>query len=412
MKSLQVLLFGSLPFLAVILASGCQEKRPSGIASNKLHLRVAGRTLADWQRMLNSPDRNEQRKAVHLLGCVGPPAKDAVPALCPLLASKDDTVVSDAIWALEQIGPEAKTALPALLKLLHSDSADPTTKGAILNLLTLIDLTEETGESIVLPFLQYRSQPESEVDEWVRKNAAAYLGRLGPRAQFAVPHLRQALQDQTSIVRVSAARALWAINQDKQAIPVLVKVFQFGTAFSLGEALGSLREIGPSAKEAVPELLRFIEGQPHHLMWLGCLALWRIDHNPKALTIMLKLPDDPHSWAWYPLRQLGSEAKPILPKLLPLLSSRDIQMRVEAARVLWAIEKDPRAVEAIVSSFNTLSPSTARAIFSELGKGLEPALPRLLEIYQKEQLKDDLRHTLAGIIMQLDPQAAEKVGIR
>ena len=49
-------------------------------------------------------------------------------------------------------------------------------------------------------------------NEWLRADAAAALGRIGPEAKAAVRPLADALRDEKARVRIAAAQALGAIG--------------------------------------------------------------------------------------------------------------------------------------------------------------------------------------------------------
>ncbi len=85
---------------------------------------------------------------------------------------------------------------------------------------------------------------------------AAYgLRRIGPAAKAAVPQLELALKDDYGLVRVEAAKALWAISEHKSAIPALIGLLKAKEVETRVGAAEALERIGPKAKAAVPALL-------------------------------------------------------------------------------------------------------------------------------------------------------------
>ena len=62
----------------------------------------------------------------------------------------------------------------------------------------------------VLPIIQETLKAP---DPWARRQAARYLGRLGPYAKDAAPALSAALDDKDEDVRRAAAEALKSIQQ-------------------------------------------------------------------------------------------------------------------------------------------------------------------------------------------------------
>jgi HEAT repeat protein len=81
--------------------------------------------LSKLVRQLRDPDPMVRCRAAHLIGHLGPEAKDAVPAL--IAALKDDKnsgLRYHAARALGDIGPAAKDALPALV-IASKEDKDP-----------------------------------------------------------------------------------------------------------------------------------------------------------------------------------------------------------------------------------------------------------------------------------------------
>src|SRR5205085_4604058 len=75
-----------------------------------------------------------RQAAATALGQIGPAAREAVPALTPLLRDPDGDVRSAAFQALGRIGPAAAAAVPALVEAL----ADPARRGPAAEALAAI----------------------------------------------------------------------------------------------------------------------------------------------------------------------------------------------------------------------------------------------------------------------------------
>src|SRR5262249_55258081 len=93
----------------------------------------------------------------------------------------------------------------------------------------------------------------------VRIWAAWGLRRIGAEAKAAVPQLEAALKDESGLVRVEAARALWAIGEQKSAIPALIDLLGHTDPHTRWGAAAALEAIGPKAKAAVPALLKALK---------------------------------------------------------------------------------------------------------------------------------------------------------
>jgi HEAT repeat protein len=91
-----------------ILAAGCQrDEGPPG-------LYFSGEPVSHWVEAAKSPDPKVRKKAVDVLGNVGPADPAAIPALIAALKDKDPNVRDAAVLGLSKIGPPAADGLPAL----------------------------------------------------------------------------------------------------------------------------------------------------------------------------------------------------------------------------------------------------------------------------------------------------------
>ena len=79
-------------------------------------------------------------------------------------------------------------------------------------------------------------------DPKVRYRAAHTLAELGPLAKFALPELREMLEDKNPMVRLKAAEALWKI--DKTPSVTLMPIL-----------LAALKDKEPSVRAAAPPVI-------------------------------------------------------------------------------------------------------------------------------------------------------------
>jgi HEAT repeat protein len=90
-------------------------------------------------------------------------------------------------------------------------------------------------------------------EQGVRFGAALNLGRMGPAATSALPHLFTALRDEDQFVRTAAVCALGRIcPQDEAVLNALGAALQDQSVMVRRRTLATLGEIGPPARALLP----------------------------------------------------------------------------------------------------------------------------------------------------------------
>ncbi|MCX6922232.1 MAG: HEAT repeat domain-containing protein [Verrucomicrobia bacterium] len=90
----------------------------------------------------------------------------------------------------------------------------------------------------------------------IRPAAARALGKLGPAAVAAEPDLVRALQDKVNGTYWEAGAALGRIG--KQSVPDLIHALQDRDVLVRSAAAYGLREVGPGAAPAVPQIIQML----------------------------------------------------------------------------------------------------------------------------------------------------------
>ena len=110
----------------------------------------------------------------------------------------------------------------------------------------------------------------NDCSESYRRLVAEILAAIGPDAREAVPTLKRVLRDDNPKVRLAAAIALWKIEKNTAVVPVLARLL--GEADADGDrewiayqAAETLGEMGPAAREALPELRKVPLGKDGNL---------------------------------------------------------------------------------------------------------------------------------------------------
>lgn len=222
---------------------------------------------------LASHCRRVRREAVWALGRLGPAAEPAVAPLISALQDRDPKVCQGAARALGLIGPKAAAAAPGLLALL-ADTNYLLCRMAAWAL-------GQIGPAGVPALIQALAAP----DLFVRCEAAWGLAQLGSAASAAVGALVAVLRSEKAACLYKQTEAPLEEEQPHllETTPVFIAPRK-GTseAFCLA-AIKALGDIGPAAREAIPDLLHLAHTGNGTAQIIAAQALKQIDPRNAAV---------------------------------------------------------------------------------------------------------------------------------
>ncbi len=241
------------------------------------------RTKRDrWVAHLRSDDPARRYLGAYWLYLVGPAAAPGAAALEKLLKDADVGTRRQAALTLANCGPRGKAAVPVLLDILRDE------KVPIDHIFAAIALGRIGPDAAAgVPLLIRMLKAESDA---ARSKAALALGRIGRKAAKAEGPLRAALRDKDADVRTCAAVALWYVSQEsKLSVPVLRAALKVERVQDLNEidswllrhVVRTLADMGPVAKDAIPELVSLKRYEQFGLRWCAGVALRSI-RGPKS----------------------------------------------------------------------------------------------------------------------------------
>ncbi|MBA4062648.1 MAG: hypothetical protein C0501_02860 [Isosphaera sp.] len=259
--------------------------------------------------------------AAQLLEPLGPGAKDAVPALAKALDDPDYGVQGSASVALAKIGADAVPALIAALKhekpavrklVIGSLSRSPAVVEAVPVIVgALVDTDVEVrraaahaltpeGSGLTHNPTMVLIQDQTKVltdavpalvkaladpDAVVRRDAATVLGRVGAKAEVAIPQLEKLLlTDPEAFVQERAAKALGSVGP--VAAPALVKALADPNNRARASVVEALKKVGPAAKEVVPALVKAVSDP--HIGAKAAEALGWFEPNEVSVSALVK----------------------------------------------------------------------------------------------------------------------------
>ncbi len=257
-----------------------------------------------------------------------------------------------------------------------------------------------------------------------RYRAADAIGRIGPSAKEAIPHLIQALKyDESHIVRNHVGSALGKVGLEPTQIPILIEAFKdneiWGTvSHVLGEmgeaaipfliealkdknewvsmgAANALGIMGPKAKETAPALLQAMRNsdEKYRHSYAGALekigsvdvesisiliqdlknkderirliALEALVEKGKAsvpglIQVLRGQDDDVRFWAIYAIGRIGPKAKEAVPEIINCINDKNEFVRGNA---IWALKEiDPSSARNTLKSLNDISDEELTAV--------------------------------------------------
>jgi HEAT repeat protein len=258
-------------------------------------------------------------------------------------------------------------------------------------------------------------------DPSVRMEAAQDLGGYGPAAEAAIPALVERLADDSIQVRHSAESALRRIDRDwflrpeaARAIPHLIeRLAAPGLHGVPGEAASALGRFGPTAKDAVPALLRCLtdESLPAPTRTQAAYALG--DIGPAAAAAIPALTDCLVGDAEADVRMaaptaLGKIGHAALPSLIECLRHPASVVRIRALIAFKHMEDPPPPASAIPALVERLGDEEkdvrdhAADVFRSVGPKAVPAL-----VHQLKTGKDTAREWAIYALKSLAPASAD-----
>jgi HEAT repeat protein len=185
----------------------------------------------------------------------------------------------------------------------------------------------------------------------VRRQAVKALGEENLEAPLALRHFGRSMEDEDTIVRVSAVKAMEKIGA--AAVPRLAEALASPCRRVRREAAWALGRLGPAAEPAVVPLMTALRDRDPKVAQAAAHTLGLI--GPKASgaaeALVVVLADSNYllcrmaAWA---LAQIGAAA---VPALIQALTSPDMFVRCEAA---WALAQIGRAASDAVPALVTV----------------------------------------------------------
>jgi HEAT repeat protein len=223
---------------------------------------------------VRGPDRASQLSALEVLGCMGPCAREALPALRQAARHNNKEVREKALRAVGEVGKAAPTEAVAILTAALQD-AEKEVRGAALG-----GLANLGGK--VPGVVDGLRASLKDPDEWVRQQVLYLLRQLRPLNPALLPLFLESMQDPCIYVRCQALGALRLFGtRVPGTLDALAGVLRQDpdrwVRRHAAEELGRLRPFTAGNVAALRQALADAEEDVRHqavisLGWIGALA--------------------------------------------------------------------------------------------------------------------------------------------
>lgn len=296
----------------------------------------ASKHLREWLAQLESKNADEQKAAAEAIQMVVQSAHMTLPQVARLLRHESEDVRVAAIKLLPAYG---ELAVPVLSATLWDE--EPAMRlGAMLALRQM-----KTRARGAVPALTARLNDSEPLN---RSLAAEMLGDLGLRS--AVPALRGLLKNQPAQIRGLAINALVKLDAvDGQVITSLTELLDDDDETVRVPASQLLGRLGRSARDAVPDLIEAARDPSLEVRKQAVQALGKIgvatDEVSATLDRMLRDEVDVELLLTTAESHWRLRKRPeIIDRLKPILEGDVSLYTVDAARLLWRINRSPQTI--------------------------------------------------------------------
>jgi len=327
-------------------------------------------------QLLSDQDPLIRRRASDTLAWLEHHAIDAVPSLVRLLTDPDDAVAAKAAYALGRIRGDVSVVLPALVEMVHCSVA--TRQAAALHALGNLGHEARIALPLIIGFL--KSQHQS-----ARWSAAFALGEICEDPNRIAKLLCRLLDDSDPEIVLLALNSLKNCEDIARCnVQLLGKLTQFENSQVRIAALEILGKIGSDARELLPTITKALESAEDPLRtWLAG-AYWRIGGAAgKAVSVLIVELRGPNGGtACDIIGEMGPIAKDAIPELISIIQDvdRDADVSWAAIDALGSIGSDaaiavPSLIRALARE-SCILPDAAISALSRIGRA---SIPKLIE---------------------------------
>ncbi len=204
--------------------------------------------FTQFVEFLRDPDAETAKAAGEALPKLGRPAKEQVSVLGHFLSDTNENVRKYALTALADLGADAEPELPRIVAMVRLDKSPELRKAAMTTVLKLKPKDTATVDVMVVAL--------RDTDSGVCLQAMMALAEIGP-SNGALPAMLQALEHKDEAVRKAAEEAFSQAAFDKTHVKALSTVLRINKSVAVrARVVDVLAKLGPDAADAAEDLGR------------------------------------------------------------------------------------------------------------------------------------------------------------
>ncbi len=354
-------------------------------------------------KLLTSGNDAERLAAAERIHEFGRAAKGAAAALLKSVEDGNENVRLASLLALGTMASEDKEALAKVRKRMEETDSEFERVLSAWAIARMSGDKNDVAATVTVLAKSLRSK-----DEAVASEAANALAELGSAAE---PTLIDALDDKSSRVRTLAAGAL-GTNRARAAVSQLAGLLDDDSPLVRATAARSLGQIGPAASASSTALLGKLESDESTLVRANAAgALGRIGSStPETIQVLTKTATDPAervaASSLRALNQLNVDAEKVIPLLVKLLADPRPNVASAATNSLADIGKP--AVPALSKAvLDKRSRYWAVLALSDMGAAAKPATGVLADAL--DEASADVQVEILLTLANIGPDAKESI---
>ncbi|MBI3737025.1 HEAT repeat domain-containing protein [Candidatus Sumerlaeota bacterium] len=361
-------------------------------------------TVWDLVKLLETNDDELRNAALSAIWHVGRPYDDVPPLLVPYFRSSDPKIRREASECIKLFGEQGHKVTGLWLEALH----DPDL-GIRMDAAQALEhiVSEHPDERIFAEFLRILQDPLASAE--IRAWAASGLSRLRPPSAEAVDALTSASQSSDEALARCANSSLSELEKGKaDSIKNVLQSYRSSTGEKRQAIVRRLGALGVQASEAVPELLKDMEGPDEYLAEAAAEALALIaPEMPRPILVL-------NMMLYYDNQSIACIAADFLEKKVDSKSTPGILEGLKnPGSARWALSRlsrfgpqDKRAIPLLLEGLKNDHPDVRKGACVGLGK-IGDATPEVIAGLESGLTdKDDKVRGCATIaLLNLDPES-------